>query len=235
MKHLKLAVCLLMAVLLCTAHAETAQAADGSGIAWISVNTSGNGTTAVIMTNTSLTDGLLTLTYDSSVLTYAGVETAEAYVAMYSVNPDEEGVVRISWVAPDAVYNEAGDELGLININFDSSETDAEVILSAFTSVSGSVSSAAGGSTLVNASEDYTTDSVFLITLSTGDDTVPVESETTSSGTSTTDVSTESTAATTQSAQTGDSANPTLLIVVIAVVVIAAAALIVVKNRRSAK
>lgn len=91
---------LIVTVLCCAALVVTAFAATEPS-AWVELSENGGNTAAQIMSDAAVTDGVLELTYDSSKLTYQNVTADEAHVAMISVNAEEEGIVRISWVAPD--------------------------------------------------------------------------------------------------------------------------------------
>ena len=107
-----------LAVLIC-AMLTTLAMATGSGNVWLKTadTSDGKGVTALIVTDTTVTDGVVELTYDSAKLTYGGIAVDEAYVAMYSVNADEAGVVKISWVAPGA-FGTDGSAVGLIRVDF---------------------------------------------------------------------------------------------------------------------
>lgn len=99
--------------------ATVAYAAENANV-WLSVSESANGkdTVALIVTDTTVTDGLVKVTYDAEALTYKGVMVSSEYVAMHAVNAEEVGVVLISWVAPEA-YRADGSALPLIEINFE--------------------------------------------------------------------------------------------------------------------
>lgn len=118
---------LLLAVMLCMLLA-TAVFAATEGSVWLDLSTE-EGTGARIVTDTAVTDGVIQLTYDSGALTYEGVELDEAYVAMYAVNTDEDGLVKISWVAPEA-YTVSGDEAELIRVNFSGTAEAGSITLS---------------------------------------------------------------------------------------------------------
>lgn len=120
---------LALAVILCAMLTTVVFAAE-NGSVWLKVTdaSDGTGVTAMIVADTTVTDGLVTLTYDSSKLTYEGITVDEDYVAMYAVNADEEGVVKISWVAPEA-YQTDGSAFALICVNF-SGKTSGSVTLS---------------------------------------------------------------------------------------------------------
>ncbi len=109
---------LALVVCLCMMMATVAYAAE-AGQVWLSVSQSENGkdTSALIVTDTTVTDGLVKVTYDPEVLTYEGVMVSSEYVAMHSVNAAEAGVVLISWVAPEA-YEHDGSAITLIEVKF---------------------------------------------------------------------------------------------------------------------
>ncbi len=117
MKRLNKIVRLLaLAMVLCMMMATVAAAAE-AGKVWLSVTESGEDTVALIVTDTTVTDGLVKVTYDPEVLTYKDVMVSSEYVAMHSVNAEEAGTVLISWVAPEA-YEADGSVLTLITVNF---------------------------------------------------------------------------------------------------------------------
>lgn len=113
---------LVLATMICMMLACTVFAAE-SGSVWVSTGDSstGEGTVAAIVTDTTVSDGLVELTYDADELTFLDVAVDEAYVAMYAVNADEAGVVKISWVAPEA-YEADGSGICLIQVNFSGKE-----------------------------------------------------------------------------------------------------------------
>lgn len=111
----KAATGLVLAAMLCMVLATAAFAA-GTGSLWVNVVKS-EGTSALIVTDATVTDGVVKLTYDSTALTYQEVVVAEEYVAMYAVNAEEAGTVLISWVAPEA-YALDGEAVSLMQVNF---------------------------------------------------------------------------------------------------------------------
>ena len=100
--------------------------ATGTGSVWITETDTESGTVAAIVTDTTVTDGLVEVHYDADKLTYQGVTANETTVAMHAVNADEAGIVRISWVAPEA-YTPEGNEW-LLQVNF-TGASDEEVTL----------------------------------------------------------------------------------------------------------
>ena len=103
-----------LAVMLCMLLCLGVAAENGS--VWITETDTDDGTVAFVITDTTVTDGVVEVNYDADKLTYQGVTVNETYVAMHAVNADEPGVVLISWVAPAAIAPE-GNEI-LIQVNF---------------------------------------------------------------------------------------------------------------------
>ena len=98
---------LVMLVLVC-AMLTTAVFAAGEGSVWLrTMESDTDSLSAYIVADTTVTDGQVELTYDAEALTYTGTEVNGDYVAMYAVNADEPGVVKIAWVAPGAYEAEA--------------------------------------------------------------------------------------------------------------------------------
>ena len=100
--------------------------AAANGSVWITETDTDDGTVAFIITDTTVTDGLVEVRYDADNLTYQMVTVNETYVAMHAVNADEAGVVLISWVAPEAV--QPADSDWLIQVNF-AGASDEDVTL----------------------------------------------------------------------------------------------------------
>lgn len=109
---------LLLAALLCTLMPSAALAAEEDGV-WLSVteDTADGSVTALIVTNTTVTDGVVKLSYDSTELTYQEITVNGDCVAQYAVNPNEAGTVRISWVAPGQ-YESDGAGIRLLQVTF---------------------------------------------------------------------------------------------------------------------
>lgn len=120
----------VLAVLICAMFVCSAFAAE-NGSMWISTNESSTGedTIASIVTDTTVTDGLVEVRYDSEALTFESVTVMDDYVAMYAVNTDTEGVVKISWVAPGE-YETDGSAVCLIQVNFSGAEKDSSLTMS---------------------------------------------------------------------------------------------------------
>ena len=118
MKHVNKLLRLLAVVLVMTLMMATVAFAAETGKVWISTSESEEGTVAMILTDTTVTDGLVKVTYDPEVLTYKEVKVNSQYVAMHSVNAEEAGTVLIAWVAPEA-YETDGSVLTLIEVIFE--------------------------------------------------------------------------------------------------------------------
>lgn len=207
MKRVKQAVHLvLLAALFCVMLTAPAFA-TGDGSVWATLSETSEGTTALIVTDTTVTDGVVTLTYDSSELTYVGVTVDEAYVAMYAVNAEEAGVVRISWVAPGE-YEADASGTTLIQVNFTGKGT---------VSLSGEANNGAGESVPVKNADDSSNPT---------DPSNPADSSDS--------VTPENPGSSSSSPTTGDNAN---IILPVAVMVCAAGAIVVliVMKRRAGK
>ena len=118
MKRVNKLLRLLAVVLVMTLMMATVAFAAETGKVWISTSESEEGTVAMILTDTTVTDGLVKVTYDPEVLTYKEVKVNSQYVAMHSVNAGEAGTVLIAWVAPEA-YEADGSVLTLIEVIFE--------------------------------------------------------------------------------------------------------------------
>lgn len=97
----KLIRALVMVAVVCAMLTSFVFAAGGDSL-WIrNMESAQEGRTDIwIVTDTTVTDGMVELTYDPKVMTYLGMEADNAYVAMFSINDQEPGIVKIAWVAP---------------------------------------------------------------------------------------------------------------------------------------
>ena len=66
---------------------------------------------AAVMGTGVVTDGVVEMTYDAEALSPEDLQVNEKYVAMYSVNAEEEGVLLIAWVAPGEIEIDGEDWL----------------------------------------------------------------------------------------------------------------------------
>ena len=101
----KLIRALVMVAVVCTMLTSLVFAAGGDSL-WIRNMESENGTTSWIVTDAVVTDGQVELAYDPAVLTFESVVSNEANVAMYAVNAETAGLVKIAWVAPGEISAE---------------------------------------------------------------------------------------------------------------------------------
>lgn len=124
----------MMTVLFCAMMPMSALAATVDNDVWIDAKSGTvNGSQLVVSveTNGKATDGLLKITYDSSAVSCTEESVVfDESVEMYSVNAEEEGVLKISYLSGDAIP--AG---GFVDVNFtvaseDISAEDAGVKLS---------------------------------------------------------------------------------------------------------
>lgn len=119
----KLVRMIALVAVLCALLAVSVFATE-TGSVWVSETSADGSTVAWIIADTTVTDGVITVTYDAAKLTYEGIELNETYVAMHAVNAEEAGVVAISWVAPGAYELDEAD--WLIKVNFSgTSETES--------------------------------------------------------------------------------------------------------------
>lgn len=153
----KMLCALVAATILCAMLATTAFAAE-DGSLWLKhvTNAQKGGTEIVICADTTVTNGMVELRYDSSKLTYSSVKVSDKYVGKFAVNTDTKGVVKIAWVAPGA-YETDGTDVALITVKFTGKSDNSGL------SVSGKVYDAEGNPVTVvsapeNAPEDGSAD-----------------------------------------------------------------------------
>lgn len=123
----KVVTLLIVAVLVCVLPVTAALAAE-SGSLWAAIER-GENTAVLVVADAAVTDGVVKLTYDSTVLTYEGVEVTDEYVAMYAVNAEEPGTVLISWVAPGG-YSLTDGAVCLFRVHFSGTEEESSLVLS---------------------------------------------------------------------------------------------------------
>ena len=92
-------------VLICRMLASTVCAAS-EGSVWFNPVQTDNQTTVYVVTDATVTDGLIEVIFDSEAMSYQGIEVNDALVAMYAVNADVAGTVKIGWVAPGEVASD---------------------------------------------------------------------------------------------------------------------------------
>lgn len=129
-KMSKILCALVVVVVLCSMMAVSAFAAD-NGNMWLNnaADTQQGITSVVICADTTVTNGMVEVRYDSSKLTYSSVSVSDEYVGVFAVNNDIEGVVKIAWVAPGA-YETDGTGIALITVNFQGNAGDSKITFS---------------------------------------------------------------------------------------------------------
>ena len=114
MMALAVAVCMLLAL---------GVFATETGSYWAAESSAEGEAYAAVMGTGVVTDGIVEMTYDADALSPEDLQVNEEYVAMYSANAEEAGVIRIAWVAPGEIEIDGEDwlfKLGTIG------ETDEE-------------------------------------------------------------------------------------------------------------
>lgn len=132
MKRIKQAMSLLLAApMVCAVLAGSALAAKENTL-WLQLEQSSGAVTAVVETNTVVTDGAIQVNFDPDKLTYVSCdfvgaqEQYKTHVAMHAVNDSKaaQGEVRISWVAPQAGTFQGNTE-ALFHVNFKAKQEGA--------------------------------------------------------------------------------------------------------------
>lgn len=90
---------ILLMLLACVMPAVQASATDADGL-WVRMHADDGSFIASICVNTTVTDGMIELQYDSSLITFTEVVVDSQYVAAHAVNAEKPGIVTIAWVAP---------------------------------------------------------------------------------------------------------------------------------------
>ena len=85
--------------------------ATETGSVWATESSAEGKATAAVMGSGVVTDGVVEMTYDADALSPEDLQVNDAYVAMYSVNAEEPGVIRIAWVAPGEIEIDGEDWL----------------------------------------------------------------------------------------------------------------------------
>ena len=85
--------------------------ATETGSFWATESSAEGEAYAAVMGSGVVTDGVVEMTYDADALSPEDLQVNEEYVAMYSVNAEEAGVIRIAWVAPGEIEIDGEDGL----------------------------------------------------------------------------------------------------------------------------
>ena len=114
MMALAVAVCMLLAL---------GVFATETGSYWAAESSAEGEAMAAVMGTGVVTDGVVEMTYDADALSPEDLQVNEEYVAMYSANAEEAGVIRIAWVAPGEIEIDGEDWLFKLTTT---GETDEE-------------------------------------------------------------------------------------------------------------
>lgn len=161
----------LLVLLLCIMPAVQASAEPAEGV-WLRASVTDEGVVASICVNTTVSDGMIELQYDSAVLSFDTVQADSQYVAARAVNDSQDGLVKIAWVAPGD-YGKDGSTHVLLQIHFRGASADSlhmtgtlhtpyatvlPVITMDFTELDAAITKA-----LAFSAEDYTADSFAVL------------------------------------------------------------------------
>ena len=97
--------------------------ATETGSYWATESSAEGEAMAAVMGSGVVTDGVVEMTYDADALSPEDLQVNEEYVAMYSANAEEAGVIRIAWVAPGEIEIDGEDWLFKLTTT---GETDEE-------------------------------------------------------------------------------------------------------------
>ena len=89
----------LLMLLSCVMPAVPAKA-EGTNSLWMRAQIEDGTYVANICADTTVTDGMIEVRYDSTLITFTEVVVDSRYVAAHAVNAEEPGIVKIAWVAP---------------------------------------------------------------------------------------------------------------------------------------
>ena len=100
--------------------------ATETGSVWAVESSAEGEAYAAVMGSGVVTDGVVEMTYDADALSPEDLQVNEAYVAMYSVNAEEAGVIRIAWVAPGEIEIDGEDWLFQLTTTGETEEDPTE-------------------------------------------------------------------------------------------------------------
>lgn len=178
-----LALCLVLAAL-----PITSAAAAQSGNLWLRQIPTGDGLTIAVCADTAVASGVITITYDSDVLSFQELTVDSAYVLAHAANDKEAGTVQISWIGTGS--DAAGEGYALLRLRFEGNADQSAVL-------TGTVYDAAGNTIAITTlnltgataavmeaetlkAEDYTADSFASVqaALQEADDLLALETVT---------------------------------------------------------
>ena len=100
--------------------------ATETGSYWATESSAEGEAYAAVMGSGVVTDGVVEMTYDADALSPEDLQVNDAYVAMYSVNAEEAGVIRIAWVAPGEIEIDGEDWLFQLTTTGETEEDPTE-------------------------------------------------------------------------------------------------------------
>lgn len=93
----KLSIFLALCLVLCALPVASAHAAE-SGSMWLRHLPQNDGVSLSVCADTAVASGVITITYDSSLLAFQGLTVDSTYVLAHAVNDKETGKLHISWI-----------------------------------------------------------------------------------------------------------------------------------------
>ena len=100
--------------------------ATETGSFWATESSAEGEAYAAVMGSGVVTDGVVEMTYDADALSPEDLQVNEEYVAMYSANAEEAGVIRIAWVAPGEIEIDGEDWLFQLTTTGETEEDPTE-------------------------------------------------------------------------------------------------------------
>ena len=100
--------------------------ATETGSFWATESSAEGEAYAAVMGSGVVTDGVVEMTYDADALSPEDLQVNDAYVAMYSANAEEAGVIRIAWVAPGEIEIDGEDWLFKLTTTGETEEDPTE-------------------------------------------------------------------------------------------------------------
>ena len=100
--------------------------ATETGSFWATESSAEGEAYAAVMGSGVVTDGVVEMTYDADALSPEDLQVNDEYVAMYSANAEEAGVIRIAWVAPGEIEIDGEDWLFQLTTTGETEEDPTE-------------------------------------------------------------------------------------------------------------
>ena len=93
-----LAILMVLCLMLVFVPVNQASAAEYPCGLWLRQIPSGNGVTVAVCADAQVASGVITITYNKDVLTFQQLKLEDQYVLVHSINAEEAGVIKISWI-----------------------------------------------------------------------------------------------------------------------------------------